>query len=162
MREARTRQSVSSPPKSKHSNSKRQIWMSRPLSYRRSPAPDVSISMRMRSTISSSSTISRGTFRSTEVGILALRQHSRRAITEPVQDSVGPLATDSGYLVLSLGKPGTMGMMFGGGHLVYIGICPKAPHESRPDSSNTSGPCRTILHLSICCHMILESPPKHG
>jgi Protein of unknown function, DUF481 len=81
-------------------NSKRQIWMSRPLSYRRSPAPDVSISMRMRSTTSSSATISRGTFRSTEVGILALRQHSRRAITEPVQESVGPLATDNLYLVL--------------------------------------------------------------
>ena len=60
----------------------------------------VSISMRMRSTTSSSSTISRGTFRSTEAGILALRQHSRKAITVPVQDSVGPLATDSVYLVL--------------------------------------------------------------
>src|SRR4029077_20308178 len=31
-----------------------------------------------------------------------------------------------------------------------IGICPQVPHEGPFDSGNTSGPCRTNLHLSIC------------
>jgi CheY-like chemotaxis protein len=38
------------------------------------------------------------------------------------------------------------GSMHGRGR---TGICPQGPHEDPPDSSNTSGPCRAILHLSI-------------
>jgi hypothetical protein len=37
-----------------------------------------------------------------------------------------------------------------------IGICPQVPYESPLDSSDTSGPCRTIVHLSIRPHVMSE------
>ena len=70
----------------KASNSKRRIWMYQPLSFRQSQIRDVSISIQMRSITSRSPTISRGTFRSTEVGTVALLQRSQRATMAPVQD----------------------------------------------------------------------------
>ena len=70
--EPRTPQLVSSPARSKPSNSKRQTWMSRPLCFRRSRMLDVFITTPMRSTTSKSSRISPGTFPSTEAGTVAL------------------------------------------------------------------------------------------
>src|ERR1700677_1058809 len=99
----RAPQLVSSPARLNCLSSKRQTWMSRPLCCRRSQSPDVFTSTRTRSITSSSSAISRGTFRSTEAGIAAPLRRFRRATTAPVQGSVGRSATDEGNTPCVLG-----------------------------------------------------------
>ncbi len=74
-----------SQPRSRSSNSKKRIWISLLPSFRRSPSPDASISIRMRRTTSSSSTISRGTSHSTEVGTIILPRRSPAATMGPVR-----------------------------------------------------------------------------
>ena len=37
-----------------------------------------------------------------------------------------------------------------------IGLCAQVPHEAPPDSSDTSGPCRTTVQLFICFYILVE------
>src|SRR5271154_214278 len=114
IRAHKTPQLVSLRPRSNSSNSRKQIWISQPLSFRRSQSQAVSTLMRTLPTISRSSVIFRGTFHFTEVGTLALLQHCRAATTALALDSVGPLAIDKPYRAkyLSASRSGALDAWF--------------------------------------------------